>query len=151
MIDLLDILYGKEMISQVGKQLVLSYAQRWNTTIYESLIQTHMADEGELARISAEALSSTLLLSIDPTEVDHGGLQVLSYQKAKQLNCIIVKPYGDRIKRLVVSDVTNPLFAELLEEIKIPCKLAVAERKLIKEAVDRFYPIDHQLPSLFRK
>lgn len=151
MIDLLDILYSKELISQVARQLVLSYSDRWNLTIYQSLLQTHTVEEPDLARISAEALSSTLILSIDPTEVDHGGLQALSYQEAKKHNAIIVKPYGDKIKRLVVSDVTDPLLPSLLKSIKITCKLAIAEQSLISDAIDRYYPIENQLPSIFRK
>lgn len=151
MTDILDLLKKKGELSSTAYELVMRYIEKWQLSPFEVMLETHIFSEDRLADQLADVYQAQRVLSIDEMDLSSETFQFLDYQQAKKLRCMLIKSEDAVHLLAVVADPTDQNLQDFLDSLSVQCELAIAERTTLDEAIERYYPIEQQIPSLFRK
>lgn len=150
MIDILQLLAEKGELGESNLAVLKRYIEKWQLTPFAAMLETHIFSEDRLADQLAEIYQVQRVITIEEADLLEKSFELINYQKAKDLNCIVLRGEEENKALLVVADPTQPALQDLTSAITFPFQMAIAESSTIEEAIDRYYPIEQQLPSLFR-
>jgi hypothetical protein len=153
MIDMFAALEAKNLLSPDMKTLVQGFASRWSTSHYRALLETHILDETTLADCFAQALGKSRVYHLTSAAIEREAIELLPYKLAKELAALPMMFLDEQRQRLEIA-VCDP-FAEglrkkLADASGCEVTFAIGERTDILKAIDLFYPILMQIPSLDR-
>ena len=143
------ILIEKEAISETNLSLVNQFKDKWAVSIYDAVIETHLLSERDLADLLAEYFRVTRSYAISKVMIQEDAFDKISFLDARERS---IFPLGtDLLKnefKVVIGDPTDKLNMEFLSETLGSFNFFVSEKKLIQDAILKYFPITSQLPSL---
>jgi len=150
MIDILQLLAEKGELGESNLAVLKRYIEKWQLTPFAALLETHIFAEDRLADQLAEIYQVQRVITIEEADLRDDSFELINYQQAKDLNCIVLRSDEDSKALLAVADPSQVAMQEFLSAVSFSFQLAIAESSVVEEAIDRYYPIEQQLPSLFR-
>ncbi|MFW7377867.1 MAG: hypothetical protein ACOH5I_03545 [Oligoflexus sp.] len=148
--DILQLLAEKGELGESNLALIKQYIEKWQLSPYEAMLETHIISEDRLADQLAEIYQVQRVITIEEHELQVESFEKINYEEAKDLKCILLNVNSSPKPLLVVADPSQDGLQKFLAKLPFSYQLAIAESTVIEEAIDRFYPIEQQLPSLFR-
>jgi hypothetical protein len=127
---------------------IAHYAQRWNISTYEALLQTHILTEHSLADAIAETYKLERIYSFDLLDIDAGVLGKVPYADALAFQCLV--PQRDE-KGTYLVYLLNPqdkALNKFLHEHLVTFRTMILDKRLMQHCIEEAYPLDMQLPSL---
>ncbi len=150
--DLLKILHRAKYLSSSNVQILEQYLRRWSMSAYQAILKTQLLTESDLADALASSLELERIRLICNMNILPATLSILTFREARMWECIALERRNLEDKsflKLVVTDPTKIRFFSILRE-RTGCDIlcAVGERSDILRAINEFYSIEDQLPSL---
>ena len=90
---LLEALEDAGYITSTNVRMLAIFAEKWEVSSYDALLQTHIMAEQSLADAIAEVFKLDRLYSFDPSDVDFEALAMISWSEALEYGCFV--PYRD--------------------------------------------------------
>lgn len=146
--SLLSLLQSSGDLSQSNLQVLQRFMGRWESSLFDAIIETHIMSEERLADELARLFQVHRVLGIDRADFDESSFTLLSYSQAKKWRCLLLQ--GDHADELLVvaADPSVKDLQEFVQTLPKSSRFAVAGKSVLEDAIDRFYPIEMQLPSL---
>lgn len=148
--EIFELLLNNNVISNDMIRLVEAYCKKWGVTGYHGILETHLLQQDELADVLARILKLDRIFHIKEHDTLPQAICYLEHKRAQMWECFPNKLLDDG-KRLeiIIADPTQPQRISYLKKyIPIPFDLAVGTQKVIRMAIDRYYPLEEQLPFL---
>jgi hypothetical protein len=146
----LQLLQDNGDLSAANVAVIKRYVERWESSVFDAILETHMVGEDRLADRLALLFGVQRLYHIDETDFHEDSFEQISYQLARQLRCLILCGDSEEKRLLVVADPTRSEIQKMLDDDQDQFRLAIVEKSTIEDAIDRFYPIEQQIPSLWQ-
>lgn len=147
----------KEFVSQgyidpLISKSVVHYMEKWEKSSLHAILDIHLLTEHEVADVSSRLFKVSRILDLRAHTFEVDVLRRLPFKLASEVEAIALgkDEYNQGNIILVVAD---PSQTESIEKIKnmLGCQitLGVAERSDILWAINEFYDLKDQVPSLF--
>lgn len=151
-VQLLAALVSRGLLAPTTERIVALFAERWQCSHFDALLETSVVAEGELADALALLAKVPRLHGIVHQHVFPEVLNLIPFKLARELQAIPLADLDGKGTRIEVA-IANPLDASKVTRLRqaIPCEivLAVGERSDIVSAVDEMYPLKDRWPSLW--
>jgi hypothetical protein len=152
-LEILQILHDSGFLKAQSVQLVEQFAKRWDMSGFHALLATNVMSETDLANGLAQSLRIDRVFHVRNLVDDPNSLKVLDFKMAREWEALAVGELeeGDGRFEVVLADPTRQDYIEGLRKILgKQLTLAVSERSDIVRAIDLVYPVEEQLPGLYR-
>lgn len=133
-----DMLKEAGLIDEFQLQSALSYQSNWGGKLGAILIELHLIEETELARVIAEKLRTPYINLFEP-EVSEKVIKLITPELAKKYHVVPVKKEGGAL----VLAMLDPLDIEAMDEIRFITGLTIrpslALESEIRDAILKYY------------
>ena len=150
---LVAILVAKGLLNKDLIESVDLYMDRWKVSSYVALLETKMISESQLADCLAELLKIERVFSIDLDDIGEDSFKYISFRQAHTWAAfpIGLSPGGGSYT-VILADPTNLGIIEGVNKvIPQPVTYLVGESKLVKEAINKYFPIELQIPNILKE
>ena len=147
---LVAMLVTKGLLNKDLIESVELYMDKWKVSSYTTLLETNMISESSLADCLAELLKVERVFSIDPDDIGSRAFEFLSFRDSHAWTAFPLGFDGNNDDyQVVVADPTNERFIDNISKL-VPDRLRilVGESKLVKKAINDYYPVEMQIPNL---
>ena len=147
---LVAILVTKGLLNKDLIESVQLYMDKWKVSSYTTLLETNMISESNLADCLAELLKVERIFSIDQDDIGEQAFEFLSYRDSHTWATF---PLGVQDLaseyQVVMADPTNEQVIDNIRKmVPNPLRILVGESKIVKKAINDFYPVEMQIPNL---
>lgn len=148
-----EILLSHKVIPYSILRYLVDYMETWHTDPLSAVQETHLATEGAVADAFASSLKIMRIYNMTHSILATAHINCLPYQRARDIRAILIREdhaHDDEGVELVCS---NPCATDVIQEIEdklgFKPRLAVAETREIRRAIDELYPLSEQLSSIY--
>lgn len=153
--QVLEILLVHKVISYSILRYLLDYMEIWNADALTAIRETHLAGESRVADAFAASLKIVRIYHLSQTILATQHTSCLPFNKARQYLALLIKEdasHGEDAIELVCANpcaCAHELLPEIEKRLGFKPRLAVAETREVRKAIDLLYPLNEQLPWIF--
>jgi len=151
--DILDLFLENKIIKPDIAEMARNYAKKWRMSGFHAVLATHIMSESGLADTLGKLLKVDRVWQVKTLDFDYNALKILSFKQSREWELLIAGPSHSHANKIevVMADPTRIDYVEYIEkQLQAELTLAVSERKDIVSAIDQIYPLEDQLPGLYR-
>lgn len=150
MADLLQNLAMRGVLTASNHEMLSRFANRWNLTGFDAILETKILSETKLADEIAEIYGFVRLQALPFEALPESLFNAIDYKTARALE---VMPLGDILGHqkffvLLANPTDKNKVGMVRHLIGQDIELGIAERHLVRKMIDRFYPITMQLSHI---
>jgi hypothetical protein len=147
--SLLNMLVNRNILDDSLAKTLENYSKTWDVSAFRAVLDCHIMAESALADLLAEELGIGRVFSIEKDDFSSDAFKHVSYREALAWELV---PLGtDDVDRyaVIMADPTDlKVINELAVRTKKSSSILICERRVLRHAIDEFYPIELQIPSL---
>lgn len=150
MLSLLNQLKDRGILTASNFTMLERFANRWNLTSFDAILETNILSESKLADFVAEIGGYTRIQALPFESLPEKIFQGIDYKTARALE---VLPLGDLLGHddflvLMVNPTDMNKVGMVQNLLGTKVTLGVGERNFVRKMIDKFYPLSMQLPHI---
>jgi hypothetical protein len=145
---LFSCLEKQKVLTPTNVRMLQGFVDTWHCSPLQSIIDTHLMTEPEIANVLATMFQMDRLYSIKNHRVDQKSIELLSYKESKDHVSVLLIDDSGRYDLVLADPSDQEHIANLRRKATVDFTLAVCERREIMRAIDEKYPIVSQLPTI---
>lgn len=143
------LLAKKKTLTESNLKLIKCFKEKWGGSTYDAIVESHLMMERELADFLAESHRVTRSYAISKAMIHDGAFDVITFDQAQEMSLFpLGKPEDKEEFVVVIGDPTDETVLKFLNENLSAFQYAVSEKKTIRDAILKYFPITSQLPNL---
>lgn len=149
---LLELLLEKGAITRTSMRLTVDFCRRWQTDVYDAIVETNLLSEAQLSIFLAEHFSLDRFIEIETDEIRHELMDIIRYSDAKKYFCLPISCGGTNREKLtvVVPDPTDEARLKAIQQCAgKELILSVAGKSVIVRKIHEIYPPEAQINSVW--
>jgi len=150
--QVLEILLTSKVISYSILRYLIDYMLTWHTDALNAIRETHLASESRVADAFATSLQIARVYQLHQSTLAASSPTCLPFHQARQLPAILVKeePAVDHenVELVCANPCMQDVFRAIEKTLGFKPRLAVAEAREIRRAIDHLYPLSDQFPAV---
>ncbi len=146
--ELLKALERHGYLTDTNVRVLEHFSQKWKVNSYLAILETHIMSDQALADAIADIFKLDRIYSFDISDFDSSCLGLVSFSDSQRFQFLI--PSQDEDGTLQVY-ILSPLDIDIDAYLRAKFskfRFVVLDRRLMARALDEFYPLLLQVPSL---
>ena len=129
-------------------EVVAHFAQKWQLSTYESLLETHILAEHSLADAISEVFKLDRLYSFDAADVEIDVLAQITFAEAQDYQCFVPNRDDDGTLQACLLNPLDERVVQFLSQRLPRFRPLVLDRRLMFRSIEEAYPLSLQLPTI---
>tara|TARA_B100000902_G_scaffold288033_1_gene274199 strand:+ start:36 stop:515 length:480 start_codon:yes stop_codon:yes gene_type:complete len=146
--DVSKVLFESGDLSSSTRMMVHEYANKWNVSEYDALLQCHIFSEAELADLIASSTGYDRIYAFSSNMVDEGLIKNFPFKDAWDSGCMPLRKDNQEVHSYVMVDPFSLLNSRFSENLGPVFEKFIVEKSIFYRAILSLYPLEMQLADL---